>query len=306
MPSCTIQKINPKLYLVALAPPLPGFDRFIGVWVYTGPPAFIVDVGPSATSASLLSALENIGVRHLDYILLTHIHIDHAGGIADLAASFPEARIVGHGKGLPHLTQPERLWQGSLKSLGRTAEAYGAIRGVASERLLDAAVLDDPSIAIIPTPGHSPHHISFALDDLLFAGEAGGVCLAITPTQTYMRPATPPRFFLDVTLTSLDRLIALAPPKIAYSHFGMFTGASTLLRSHRQQLLLWEKVIAQTMAARDTNNLSAACMAELGQVDTRLAALKDMDTGERKREEGFLENSIRGFIGWLQAREDGR
>jgi hypothetical protein len=86
----------------------------------------------------------------------------------------------------------------------------------------------------------------------------------------------------------------------------MFTGASTLLRSHRQQLLLWEKVIAQTMAARDTNNLSAACMAELGQVDTRLAALKDMDTGERKREEGFLENSIRGFIGWLQAREDGR
>jgi len=306
MPSCTIQKINPKLYLVALAPPLPGFDRFIGVWVYTGPPAFIVDVGPSATSASLLSALENIGVRHLDYILLTHIHIDHAGGIADLAASFPEARIVGHGKGLPHLTQPERLWQGSLKSLGRTAEAYGAIRGVASERLLDAAVLDDPSIAIIPTPGHSPHHISFALDDLLFAGEAGGVCLAITPTQTYMRPATPPRFFLDVTLTSLDRLIALAPPKIAYSHFGMFTGASTLLRSHRQQLLLWEKVIAQTMAARDTNNLSAACMAELGQVDTRLAALKDMDTVERKREEGFLENSIRGFIGWLQAREDGR
>jgi glyoxylase-like metal-dependent hydrolase (beta-lactamase superfamily II) len=301
MPPYIIRKIDANLFLVALTPPLPGFESFIGIWAHTGRPSFVVDVGPAATSASLLKALRTIGVRQLDYLLLTHIHIDHAGGIGEVAAAFPEARIVGHAKGLPHLAQPERLWQGSLKSLGPTAEAYGAIRAVAPDRVMDAEVFDEAAIQVIPTPGHSPHHISFALEDLLFAGEAGGVCLAVDG-RPYLRPATPPRFFMDVTLASLDRLIARAPRKIAYSHLGLFREAALLLQSHRRQLLLWEQVIGRALAESPSGDPVEACLARLRQADTRLGALSAMPVMARKREEGFLRNSIRGFIGDLQER----
>lgn len=300
MSSQTIWQLTDKLYLIPLAPPLQGFDRFIGIWLYTGPPAFLVDVGPAVTSASLLKALGDLGIRHLDYLLLTHIHIDHAGGIGEVASAFPHAQIVGHARGLPHLIQPERLWEGSLKSLGPTAEAYGAISAVASDRVMDAASLDDPRIRIIPTPGHSTHHISYVVEDLLFAGEAGGVCIATPRQAPYMRPATPPRFFLDVALGSLDRLIAQGLPKIAYSHFGLFVEAQDLLLSHRRQLLLWKEIIGRTMADAGPNGPTSDCLERLLKEDPRLDAYATMADQEKKREKGFLQNSIRGFIGYLQ------
>lgn len=300
MSSQTVWKLAEKLYLIALTPPLRGFDRFIGIWLHTGPPAFLVDVGPAATSASLLRALGDLGIRHLDYLLLTHIHIDHAGGIGEVAAAFPHAKVVGHARGLPHLIQPDRLWEGSVRSLGPTAEAYGAISAVAPDRVMDAATLDDPRIRIIPTPGHSPHHLSYAVDDILFAGEAGGVCLATCHLEPYMRPATPPRFFLDVALGSLDRLIAQGMPKIAYSHFGLYAEAQVLLQSHRRQLLLWERIIGQALTDTETDSLPRVCLNRLLDEDSRLTAYPAMTTQERSREEGFLRNSIQGFIGYLQ------
>jgi len=300
MSSQTIWQLAEKLYLIALTPPLQGFDRFIGIWLYTGSPAFLVDVGPAATSAMLLKALEDLAIDHLDYLLLTHIHIDHAGGIGEIATAFPQAQIVGHARGLPHLVQPDRLWKGSLKSLGPTAEAYGPIRAVTPGRVRDAATLDDPRIRIISTPGHSPHHISYAVEDILFAGEAGGVCLATPCPVPYMRPATPPRFFLETALESLDRLIALNPSKIAYSHFGLFPDARNLLLSHRRQLLLWEEVIGRTLPAAGTEDATRDCLERLLTEDTRLEAYLTMANQEKNREKGFLENSIRGFIGYIQ------
>jgi glyoxylase-like metal-dependent hydrolase (beta-lactamase superfamily II) len=300
MSSQTIWQLAEKLYLIALTPPLQGFDRFIGTWLYIGPPAFLVDVGPAATSATLLRALGDLGIRHLDYLLLTHIHIDHAGGIGEVATAFPRAHVVGHARGLPHLVQPDRLWQNSLKSLGRTAEAYGPITAVTTGRVMDAAALDDPRIRIIPTPGHALHHVSYAVDDLLFAGEAGGVCLATSHPAPYLRPATPPRFFLDVALGSLDRLIALPPCKIAYSHFGLFADAQDLLLSHRRQLLLWEEVIGRTLADAGTNDPTSDCLERLLKEDPRLDAYFSMTDQKKTRERGFLRNSIRGFIEYIQ------
>jgi len=210
--------------------------------------------------------------------------------------------VVGHPQGLPHLIQPDRLWQGSLKSLGSTAEAYGAIQAVDPDRVMATTDLDDPRLRIIQTPGHSPHHVSYRVDDLLFAGEAGGVCLATDSGRPYLRPATPPRFFLDVTLASIDRLVARAPAKIAYSHFGLFAGARELLISHRRQLQLWADVIGRTLPQVDEDALVDACLDRLLQKDVRLEAYTAMAAGEKHRETGFLCNSIRGFIGYL--RED--
>ena len=302
-PSATVTAIDDKLYLIALTPPLPGFDRFLGVWLYTGPPAFLVDVGPSSTSAALLQALENIGVRHLDYLLMTHVHIDHAGGAGQITEAFPKARIVGHPKGLLHLVQPERLWKGALQTLGATAQGYGEIQAVPPDRIMDAAALDDPLIQPIPTPGHAPHHISYRVGDILFAGEAGGVCLPTVNSQLYLRPATPPRFFLDTTLNSIDRLRAVAPRKIAYSHFGVYTGAKKRLESHAEQLLLWQSIIGGVLSEGELHDPCKACLERLLGEDVRLGGYRALPVSEQRREEGFLRNSIQGFIGYLQETE---
>ena len=299
-PPATITPITDKLYLVALTPPLPGFSRFIGIWVYTGPPAFLIDVGPSSTSATLLQALEDIGVRHLDYLLMTHVHIDHAGGIGRLAAAFPNARVVGHPKGLTHLVQPERLWQGALQTIGATAQGYGKIQAVPPDRIMDVAALDEPRIQPIPSPGHAPHHISYSVDDILFAGEAGGVCLPAGNGQLYLRPATPPRFYLDITLNSIDRLRAVASRKIAYSHFGLYTGAKGLLESHGEQLLLWQTIIGRVLSEDGPQDLCTTCLERIMREDVRLEGYWVLPAAERRREEGFLRNSIIGFIRYLQ------
>lgn len=299
-PSATVIPIADKLYLIALTPPLPGFDRFLGVWLHTGPPAFLVDVGPSSTSAALLQALEYIGVRHLDYLLMTHVHIDHAGGAGQITEAFPKARIVGHPKGLPHLVQPERLWKGALQTLGATAQGYGEIRAVPPDRVMDTAALDEPFILPISTPGHAPHHISYRLGDILFAGEAGGVCFPAVNSHVYLRPATPPRFFLDTTLSSIDRLRALAPHHIAYSHFGFFTGAPALLQSHRDQLRLWESIISRILSEDGPHDIGTTCLEHILKEDDRLQGYWALPASEQRREEGFLRNSIQGFIGYLQ------
>lgn len=293
-----ITQIGKKLHLISLPPPLTGFEDFIGIWLHTGPPAFLIDAGPAATSTALLTALGNLGVRQLDYLLLTHVHLDHAGGIADLAEAFPQAQIVAHSGGLPHLAQPDRLWKGSLKALGDTAVGYGGIRAVPPERLLAAEALDDPRVQVIPTPGHSPHHISYGVGDILFAGEAGGVCLPVEDAEPYMRPATPPRFFLDVTLSSLERLMELAPRRIAYSHWGLFEGAPRLLQSHHDQLLLWQGIIDRILSENGAGDPVDLCLERLQRSDPRLRAYAAMPDPVRRREEMFLRNSIQGFIGY--------
>jgi glyoxylase-like metal-dependent hydrolase (beta-lactamase superfamily II) len=302
MPStpATVTPVTDKLYLIALTPPLPGFSRFIGIWLYTGPPAFLVDVGPSSTSASLLQALDDIGVRHLDYLLMTHVHVDHAGGVGQIAKRFPRARIVGHPKGLSHLVQPDRLWEGTLKTLGATAQGYGEMQPLPPDCIMDVAALDEPLIQPISTPGHAPHHISYHVDDILFAGEAGGVCLSMDDGRRYLRPATPPRFFFDITLKSIDRLRASASRKIAYSHFGLYEGAQALLKSHRDQLLFWQSIIGKVLSEGGPHDLCTTCLEHLLEEDVRLEGYRLLPAAEQRREEGFLRNSIMGFIGHLQ------
>ncbi|NPA25310.1 MAG: MBL fold metallo-hydrolase, partial [Deltaproteobacteria bacterium] len=109
-------------------PRLQGFVKFISAWVYKSEElTFLVDPGPLSTIPHLLGELEKMGVARLDYILLTHIHIDHAGGTGELLKSFPEAQVICHPQGIKHLVNPEKLWQGSLKVLGHVAEIYGEI-----------------------------------------------------------------------------------------------------------------------------------------------------------------------------------
>ena len=173
-----------------------GFRKFLCCWIYrSSDRIFIVDPGPKSSAGVLIEALQKKGIQRLDYILLTHIHLDHAGAARELLDAFPDARIFCHHSGAKHIVDPGKLWQGSLQVLGDVARMYGEPAPVPAQRMVTEAELKQRGVEVIATPGHAVHHVSYLCDDILFIGEAFGTRVPLDSKKRYLRPATPPRFF---------------------------------------------------------------------------------------------------------------
>lgn len=296
-----IVQISQDLFLITLYPPIRGFDDFIGVWLYRGEKTFLIDVGPSVTADELMRALQELKIHKLDYILLTHIHLDHAGGIGTVSGNFHDTPVICHSAGIAHLIDPARLWEGTVKTLGDTGRGYGQIKAVPEKKLVDAENFTSPSVIPIITPGHSPHHVSYQTDKYLFAGETGGVSLSLPSGDEYMRPATPPRFFLDISINSIDMLISQNPSTICYGHFGIRDNAVEMLRRHRNQLLIWNEIIGEEMKNFQEENFYEICIDRLLHADPLLKEFVQLDAAAQERERFFLTNSIKGFTGYLES-----
>ncbi len=279
-------------------PALPGFRRFISSWCWQSASSrLLVDPGPLSTIPRLLEQLRSAGVDHLDYILLTHIHIDHAGGAGELLKHFPDAQIICHPAGIEHLVDPDRLWQGSLQVLGKTAEAYGEIIAVPRDRIGFSAQLGETAVRSFLTPGHARHHCCYLADDLLFAGEVAGVRSEVAQ-GIYMRPATPPKFILEIALDSLERMIALAPRRMVFAHYGLVDDALTHLEIGRKQLKLWVKGAAATEPFEGEERVRVF-YDWLIERDPHFALIDQLPEDLRQREREFIGNSLRGMAEYV-------
>jgi glyoxylase-like metal-dependent hydrolase (beta-lactamase superfamily II) len=276
-----------------------GFDRFIGSWICLGDRTLVIDVGPSRSVLKLVDALTAMGVHQVDLVLLTHIHMDHAGGLAEFLDRYPRARAVCHPKAVSHLVDPTKLWLGSQKTLGDLAEAYGPIKPVQRERLVPHTDAREEGIDIIETPGHAPHHLSFVVEGNLFAGEAGGIHLAGKDWEV-LRPATPPVFFLKEFLGSIDRLLAAEDLPMCYAHFGRAHGSHAMLKRHRAQLLFWEGVVKEELT-KGNDRLPDRCLARLLREDPELKSFGALPAVDQERERFFMSNSLKGYLGHLRA-----
>ena len=292
-----------KPELIEIKQDRPGFERFIGSWLCSFDKTLVVDVGPSRSLPRLIDALTARGIRHVDYVLLTHIHMDHAGGLAEFLDHFPMARAVCHEKAISHLVDPAKLWQGSLKTLGDLAEAYGPIRPVQRERLIPHTEAQAAGIDLVETPGHAVHHLSFVLQGHLFAGEAGGIYVT-GPGWEYLRPATPPVFFLRQFIESIDRLLSLQDLRMCYAHFGIADRSHQMLQRERAQLLLWESLITEEAAGGGPLPVER-CTARLLAQDPELRAFQRMSPAEQARERFFMGNSIKGYLGGIEEHPQG-
>ena len=288
-------------------PRLEGFSQFISAWLYHGEEfTFLVDPGPLSTIPHLLDELKKRGVEALDYILLTHIHIDHAGGTGELLKSFPDATVICHPQGIKHMVEPEKLWQGSLKVLGYMAEVYGEIIPVRAANIIFSEEIGDTGIRAFLTPGHAQHHLCFLFADLLFAGEVVGVRSPVN-SGIYMRPATPPRFMLDVALDSIDRMIKLSPRYLVIAHYGLVEPALEYLEIGRNQLNLWVEGVKESEAG-ETESESDAQTEErlfewLLEHDSNYRRIKELPPDIYARERYFLGNTMRGMSGYLKVKD---
>ena len=292
--------IDPNLFLINLDQKIEGFRNFISSWLYRNEGiTFLVDPGPTCSIGVLKRALEDIGVTKLDYILLTHIHIDHAGGTGKLLYSFPHAKVLCHPKGIKHLVNPAELWKGSLKVLGKIAKAYGKIIPVPPHSISfqDSIKWGKDRIQVVNTPGHASHHVSYFFKQYLFAGEVAGVHQPL-PDKMYFRPATPPKFKLETSLSSLKKVIAKKPGAICYGHYGIRKEGVKVLSLARKQLILWTQVVKEELAEGE-KNLEERVIERLMAKDTIFSNFEYLESDIKKRERYFIINSIKGIKGYV-------
>jgi glyoxylase-like metal-dependent hydrolase (beta-lactamase superfamily II) len=276
-----------------------GYLKFISSWLYHGPEGnFLIDPGPACTIPTLYKKLDEKGVTKLDWVLLTHIHQDHAGGLAHLMEKFPDAKVVTHEKGADHLTDPKKIWEDSKVILGEVAEIYGEILPVPKDNIM---VLDEvpfgSGISVIPTPGHASHHQCFVFKDWFFAGELFGAHIPVDH-GLYLRPATPHRFELEEYLNSMDLVEKYLKNTICFAHYGTTNNPSQILQAARKQLQLWVEIIDKTREAQDMYLIINSLLDN----DEVFARFNNLDIYMRAREWNFAVNSISGILKYLETR----
>ncbi len=224
----------------------------------------IVDPGPSSTFSTLREELsrQNLSVSQLDFVLLTHIHLDHAGVTGSLIKENPNLQVFVHSRGAPHIADPTRLLQSASRLYGeKMNELFGESLPVpeANVNILQGAKLClwvGTRIFVLYTPGHASHHVTYfePSQRTAFVGDTGGICVQGHPM---ILPATPPPDIdVDLWNGSLDAIEKLKPERLFLTHFGFSDQparhiaitervCATGAKSRRESLLLEWKILKQ-------------------------------------------------------------
>jgi glyoxylase-like metal-dependent hydrolase (beta-lactamase superfamily II) len=221
----------------------------------------IVETGPTTSIPSVLEGLSALGIGpgDLAHIIVTHIHLDHAGGAGSLAPHFPGATVWVHERGAAHLADPSKLVENAARVYGGADQLralFGPVEPVPAGRIRsltdgDTIELGNRSLRVIYTPGHASHQVAFVDSDTgaLFTGDALGVFL---PDVRVLRPATPPpEFDLEMAVESVRRIQAAAPTLLLFSHFGPAAQVSELCELAIRRLRDWTAYVEEAMATSD-------------------------------------------------------
>ncbi|MDQ1709297.1 MAG: hypothetical protein QOG49_682, partial [Frankiaceae bacterium] len=207
----------------------------------------LIETGTAKSAPIVQSALaaHGIGPADLATVVVTHIHLDHAGGVGDIAALYPNAEIVVHELGAAHLVDPSRLVASARRVYGSAMDdVFGEllptdvsrVRAVGTRATLDLGA--GRTLTVRHSPGHAKHHIAL-LDDQtgdLYVGDAAGIYL---PEADIVRPATPPPDFdLDVAIASIELFRAMRPRRLLFSHFGPVDNVDEILDRSIDELRL--------------------------------------------------------------------
>jgi glyoxylase-like metal-dependent hydrolase (beta-lactamase superfamily II) len=257
-----------------------GQPGVIASYLLTGPagPA-LVDVGPGATVSHLIEGIRAAGVapEAIEHLLITHVHLDHAGATGTLLRQMPRATAYVHRIGAPHLIHPEKLIASATRIYGDSmATLWGDILPVPAERLVetDEGMLlhaGSRELRALYTPGHAIHHVAFhdASHGEVFAGDVAGVRV---PGGGTVRPPTPPPD-LDVEAweASIARLESAAPRTVYLAHFGPIRDIEPHLNLLRARLRRWgQLVLAGMRAGEPVEQLAARLAADLDATVTAL------------------------------------
>jgi glyoxylase-like metal-dependent hydrolase (beta-lactamase superfamily II) len=277
---------------------IPGYQNYISTYLALGEKKALIDIGPRAGVKGVLLALSeaNLNPDEIDYIILTHIHIDHAGGVGTVIKSMKNASVVVHPRGRQHLIDPTALWNASMETSRELTLKYGQFEPVPEEKIIvaeDGMKLDLGEGIVLETyftPGHASHHMSIyeRTTGVLLAGDSAGLF-----TNGVLRLTSPPPFRLFDYLTSMDKMIALQPRMLAYGHYGCFPDAVTRLLRAKEKISLWYDVAQAGVKAGKTPEQVAQ---DVREKDNDLAYFKALDKDEYERDNYQFVMTINGLM----------
>jgi glyoxylase-like metal-dependent hydrolase (beta-lactamase superfamily II) len=222
-----------------------GRERVIGVYLLeTADGPALVDCGPTTCAERLKEGLRERGLALADvrHLLLSHIHLDHAGAAGVLVREHPGLRVHVSEVGAPHLTDPARLERSARRLYGDEFDALWGELAPVPERNVDEVGGDVVGLECFPSPGHAEHHVCYVdRDGTLYAGDAAGV--RIPPSPLVLPPTPPPEFDLEAWEATLDELERRAPPRHALIHFGVVSDPAPHLVELRRRLREWAAIV---------------------------------------------------------------
>jgi glyoxylase-like metal-dependent hydrolase (beta-lactamase superfamily II) len=275
--------------------------------------AAFVDTGTTHSVQNLLAALEAKGVDRadVDWVLATHVHLDHAGGAGALMRELPNARCAVHPRGASHLVKPSKLIAGSISVYGeaRYRELYGEIVPIEQSRIFvpeDGATitLGERRLELIHTPGHALHHYCVVDEahELIFSGDTFGISYRdfdVNGREFIFPTTTPVHFDPEALCRSVDRLMSYAPRSIFLTHYGEVRDLARLAREMKERVLAYADLGARH---RDAEHRTAKLRHDMfAMMGTWLDAHGyPRDDGERHRLlDGDIELNCQGIEVWL-------
>ena len=227
-----------------------GTPSIISIYLIDSKKKVLIESGPSATVSQLIQAIVSAGFRpsEIDHIVVTHIHLDHAGGASLLLQAMPNADVLVSKKGAPHLIEPSRLRASAKNALGPIFEIWGGIEATNSSRIHtveDGMSLDlgDHVLQFLSTPGHAPHHISILEESsrVLFTGDAVGIYY--NDLDALIPASPPPSFDVELALQSLNRLSETNPQVLLTPHYGIQDNPSIFLKRNLETYARWKEIV---------------------------------------------------------------
>jgi glyoxylase-like metal-dependent hydrolase (beta-lactamase superfamily II) len=241
-----------------------GRERVIGAYLLDtqeGPVLF--DCGPTTCVPALKDGLRDRGLELTDvrHLLLSHIHLDHAGAAGVLVREHPGLQVHVSPIGAPHLVDPSRLERSARRLYGDEFDTlWGELAPVPRENIHETgeSLL---GMECFPTPGHASHHVCYLDDDgTLWAGDAAGV--RVQPSPFVLPPTPPPEFDLDTWERTLEAIEAREPQRLALIHFGVASDPPEHLEQLRRRLRAWTALVGEGVGEEE---FAAAALAELGE-----------------------------------------
>jgi glyoxylase-like metal-dependent hydrolase (beta-lactamase superfamily II) len=272
-----------------------GRPRYTAAYLLEARELTLVETGPGTSIDPVTDALDRLGVgpSALAHVVVTHVHLDHAGGVGGLSERFPEATIWVHERGAQHLADPARLVASATRVWGEREmrDLFLPVQPVDASRLRpladgDTIGMGDRSLAVLDTPGHASHHVALvdSRTGAVFTGDAIGIHV---PDLPVLRPATPPPDFdLERYVASVERIRAAASSVLLFAHFGPLRDVDATCDLAIRRVRDWSRVVEDAMSSTDDPDELASRL--------EAAALDDIETGaEATLDLEMLEDRLR-------------
>jgi glyoxylase-like metal-dependent hydrolase (beta-lactamase superfamily II) len=253
-----------------------GLDLVTSAYLLRGDQPALVETGPTTSSTAVTEALDGLGIGPSDlaHVVVTHIHLDHAGGLGTLSRRYPEATIWVHERGAPHMVDPTRLVSSTARVYGEeTAHAYfGDVEPTPSDRIRpvgdgDLIDLGSRSLDVVYTPGHASHHIALVDSETggVFVGDALGIHL---PDVGVVRPATPPPDIdVEVAVRSIERIRERARSVLYLSHYGPVPEVDAMCDVSIVRIRGWADVVGSALRSAKELDEITRLLEERGTAD---------------------------------------